>query len=201
MLLRLLAPWFVLLLPVPSLSAQSSPAPPPVRWSGYIQARETYQHGGAVQRGCSERHLERRFIAPGRRARHLAVDPLRGDRSQRRPLFRRQHQVWDRRQRRVALGDAARGVSGAATGRGRRRRPGVVRARRGAGHALAPPPGQVRAVRARRRGRRAAEGLDRRRQPAPLGRATRFTLEYVSRTSGDPRTTRGLGLAQVQVLF
>jgi hypothetical protein len=35
----------------------------------------------------------------------------------------------------------------------------------------------------------------------PWGRATRFTLEYVSRTSGDPGTTRGLGLAQVQVLF
>ena len=43
MLLRLLAPWFVALLPVPSLSAQSSSAPPPVRWSGYIQARQTYQ--------------------------------------------------------------------------------------------------------------------------------------------------------------
>jgi phosphate-selective porin len=43
MLLRLLAPWFVALLLVPSLPAQASPAPPPVRWSGYIQARETYQ--------------------------------------------------------------------------------------------------------------------------------------------------------------
>jgi hypothetical protein len=35
----------------------------------------------------------------------------------------------------------------------------------------------------------------------PWGRATRFTVEYVSRTAGDPRVTRGLGLAQVQVLF
>ena len=35
----------------------------------------------------------------------------------------------------------------------------------------------------------------------PWGRATRFTLEYVSRTAGDPGVTRGLGLAQVQVIF
>jgi hypothetical protein len=35
----------------------------------------------------------------------------------------------------------------------------------------------------------------------PWGRATRFTLEYVSRTVGDPGVTRGLGLAQVQVIF
>lgn len=32
------------------------------------------------------------------------------------------------------------------------------------------------------------------------GRATRFTLEYVSRTAGDPGVTRDLGLAQVQVI-
>jgi hypothetical protein len=35
----------------------------------------------------------------------------------------------------------------------------------------------------------------------PWGRATRLTLEYVSRTAGDPGVTRGLGLAQVQVIF
>jgi hypothetical protein len=35
----------------------------------------------------------------------------------------------------------------------------------------------------------------------PWGRASRFTLEYVSRTAGDPGVTRGLGLAQVQVIF
>ena len=35
----------------------------------------------------------------------------------------------------------------------------------------------------------------------PWGRATRFTLEYISRTAGDPGVTRGLGLAQVQVIF
>lgn len=35
----------------------------------------------------------------------------------------------------------------------------------------------------------------------PWGRATRITLEYISRTAGDPGTTRGLGLAQVQVIF
>lgn len=35
----------------------------------------------------------------------------------------------------------------------------------------------------------------------PWGRATRFTVEYVSRTVGDPGVRRGLGLAQVQVLF
>jgi hypothetical protein len=35
----------------------------------------------------------------------------------------------------------------------------------------------------------------------PWGRATRLTLEYVSRTIGDPGVTRGLGLAQVQVVF
>jgi hypothetical protein len=35
----------------------------------------------------------------------------------------------------------------------------------------------------------------------PWGRATRFTLEYISRTAGDPGITRGQGLAQVQVLF
>jgi hypothetical protein len=35
----------------------------------------------------------------------------------------------------------------------------------------------------------------------PWGRSTRFTVEYVSRTTGDPGITRGLGLAQVQVIF
>ena len=35
----------------------------------------------------------------------------------------------------------------------------------------------------------------------PWGRATRITLEYVSREAGDPGVRRGLGLAQVQVLF
>jgi hypothetical protein len=35
----------------------------------------------------------------------------------------------------------------------------------------------------------------------PWGRATRLTLEYVSRTVGDPGVTRGQGLAQVQVIF
>ncbi len=35
----------------------------------------------------------------------------------------------------------------------------------------------------------------------PRGRATRMTLEYVSRTAGHPGIRRGLGLAQVQVLF
>ncbi len=35
----------------------------------------------------------------------------------------------------------------------------------------------------------------------PWGRSTRLTVEYVSRTTGDPGVTRGLGLAQVQVLF
>ena len=35
----------------------------------------------------------------------------------------------------------------------------------------------------------------------PWGRATRFTLEYVARSSGDPVVTRGLGLAQVQLIF
>jgi hypothetical protein len=35
----------------------------------------------------------------------------------------------------------------------------------------------------------------------PWGRATRFTLQYVSRTAGDPGVTRGFGLAQVQVVF
>ena len=35
----------------------------------------------------------------------------------------------------------------------------------------------------------------------PWGRATRITLEYVSRETGDPGVKRGLGLAQVQVIF
>ena len=35
----------------------------------------------------------------------------------------------------------------------------------------------------------------------PWGRATRITLEYVARTTGDPGTTRCLGLAQFQVSF
>jgi hypothetical protein len=35
----------------------------------------------------------------------------------------------------------------------------------------------------------------------PWGKATRFTVEYVSRTAGDPGVTRGLGLAQVQIVF
>jgi hypothetical protein len=35
----------------------------------------------------------------------------------------------------------------------------------------------------------------------PWGRATRLTLEYISRTIGDPGVTRGMGLAQVQVIF
>jgi hypothetical protein len=35
----------------------------------------------------------------------------------------------------------------------------------------------------------------------PWGRATRITLEYVARIAGDPGVTRGLGLAQVQVIF
>ncbi len=35
----------------------------------------------------------------------------------------------------------------------------------------------------------------------PWGRATRITLEYVSRESGDPGVRRGLGLAQFQVVF
>jgi hypothetical protein len=35
----------------------------------------------------------------------------------------------------------------------------------------------------------------------PWGRATRITLEYVSRETGDPGTRRGLGLAQFQVIF
>ena len=45
MLLRLIPPWVLALVLVPSLSAQSSPAPPSVRWSGYIKARETHQDG------------------------------------------------------------------------------------------------------------------------------------------------------------
>ena len=35
----------------------------------------------------------------------------------------------------------------------------------------------------------------------PWGRATRLTFEYISRTIGDPGVTRGMGLAQVQVIF
>lgn len=35
----------------------------------------------------------------------------------------------------------------------------------------------------------------------PWGRATRITLEYVSRETGDPGVRRGLGLAQFQVIF
>ena len=35
----------------------------------------------------------------------------------------------------------------------------------------------------------------------PFGRATRFTLEYVSRKVGDPGVRRSLGLAQAQVIF
>ena len=35
----------------------------------------------------------------------------------------------------------------------------------------------------------------------PWGRSTRITLEYVARTAGDPGVTRGLGLAQFQVIF
>ena len=35
----------------------------------------------------------------------------------------------------------------------------------------------------------------------PWGRATRFTLEYVSRKVGDPGVRKGLGLAQAQVIF
>ena len=35
----------------------------------------------------------------------------------------------------------------------------------------------------------------------PWGRATRFTLEYVSRKIGDPGVRKGLGLAQAQVIF
>lgn len=35
----------------------------------------------------------------------------------------------------------------------------------------------------------------------PWGKVTRITLEYASRTVGDPGVTRGLGLAQVQVIF
>lgn len=35
----------------------------------------------------------------------------------------------------------------------------------------------------------------------PWGKATRFTLEYVAHVAGDPASTHGLGLAQVQVLF
>jgi phosphate-selective porin len=35
----------------------------------------------------------------------------------------------------------------------------------------------------------------------PWGRATRFTLEYVSRKVGEPGTRKGLGLAQAQVVF
>ena len=35
----------------------------------------------------------------------------------------------------------------------------------------------------------------------PWGRATRFTLEYVSRKVGEPGVRRGLGLAQAQVIF
>jgi hypothetical protein len=35
----------------------------------------------------------------------------------------------------------------------------------------------------------------------PWGRATRLTVEYISRTAGDPGVTRGIGLAQVQVIF
>ena len=43
MLARLAAAVMLALLAAPTLSAQSSPPPPAVRWSGYIQARETYQ--------------------------------------------------------------------------------------------------------------------------------------------------------------
>ncbi len=35
----------------------------------------------------------------------------------------------------------------------------------------------------------------------PWGRSTRITLEYVARTTGEPGVRRGLGWAQVQVLF
>jgi Phosphate-selective porin O and P len=35
----------------------------------------------------------------------------------------------------------------------------------------------------------------------PWGRSTRFTLEYISRTAGDPGVSRSLGIAQAQVLF
>ena len=35
----------------------------------------------------------------------------------------------------------------------------------------------------------------------PWGRTTRFTLEYVSRTVGEPGVRKGIGLAQAQVIF
>jgi hypothetical protein len=35
----------------------------------------------------------------------------------------------------------------------------------------------------------------------PWGRATRFTLEYVSRKVGEPGVRKSLGLAQAQVIF
>jgi hypothetical protein len=35
----------------------------------------------------------------------------------------------------------------------------------------------------------------------PWGRATRFTLEYVSRKIGEPGVRKSLGLAQAQVIF
>jgi hypothetical protein len=35
----------------------------------------------------------------------------------------------------------------------------------------------------------------------PWGRATRFTLEYVSRKIGEPGVRRSLGLVQAQVIF
>jgi hypothetical protein len=313
MLLRLLAPWFVALLLVPSLPAQASPAPPPVRWSGYIQARETYQDevgltssinrarltaGGSVrgdigwrvqgefrtgnagtgratvalqdayvrwsdgrvgvQLGQFKTPFTREFITSLTEVesadRAFAVDTLAPKRD---IGIMADYAAGGRGGVTVGLfnGDGQNVTSnadssllgvGRATWRlipyvaiganvahyfGDSTRYGVdvnvespwgaLRAeylgqRRDAGGdddrgwyvlAAAPvTPWLQPLVKYERFERGAADAVPLKAWTLganlrPWGRATRFTLEYVSRTSGDPGTTRGLGLAQVQVLF
>ena len=84
-------------------------------------------------------------------------------------------------------------------------RQGLVRARCGAGATLAPAgasstngssaPASHRPARSKNRAWTAGVNL------FPWGRATRLTLEYVSRKVGDPGVRKSLGLAQAQVIF
>jgi hypothetical protein len=301
MLLRPSAPWIVALLLVPSLSAQSSPAPPPVRWSGYIQARETYQDevgltssinrarltaGGSVrgdigwrvqgefrtgnvgtgratvalqdayvrwsdgkvgvQLGQFKTPFTREFItsltevesadrigimadyAAGGRG-GLTVGLFNGDgqnvtSNADSSLLGVGRATW-RLIPYVAIGANVAHYFGDSTRYGvdvNLESPwGVLRGeylgqRRDAGGdddwgwyvLVAAPvmPWLQPLAKYERFERGAADAVPLKAWTVganlrPWGRATRFTLEYVSRTSGDPGTARGLGLAQVQVLF
>jgi hypothetical protein len=138
MIVRLPVVATLLHLTASALAAQGGQSTPPaMRWSGYIQARETYQDEVGLTGSVN-------------RARLSAAGSVAGDVS------------WQV-QGEFRTGSAGRSASVPTS-----------------------PPLEAWTVGANVR---------------PWGRATKITLEYVSRETGDPGVRRGLGLAQFQVIF